>query len=185
MGVIERGVGYKLGISALSVATLASAALIGFTAFRGDGSPVYLEPIPVCMVRGGPRLGTPADFIMNCPEDFRLATLSFVGLSVVLILTVLVSDLRSKALGLTVYRYLPRLLVASLTVGIGLLIGIYVSEYFGGMGKLNKAYVAALPVIATLVHFPPRKLIFLVVPVAFFGFVSLIMAAFLTGIPLD
>jgi hypothetical protein len=122
---------------------------------------------------------------MNCPDDFRLATLSFAGLSMILVLTASVGIRGSKASELNESLYLTRLSVASLSVGIGFLVGVYVSEYFGGMGKLSPMFVVGLPVIATLVHFPPKRFILMILPVGFFGFVSLIAVAFMTGIPLD
>lgn len=181
----ERSIGYTAGISGLSLAALVSAIMVAFTALRSDGSPVYFEPIPVCMVRGGLRMGTPADLVMSCPEDFRLAATSLAGLLVILAITVFVGRLRNQSVEGDGDRYLLRLAAASATVGICSLIGVYWSEYFGGMGKLGKWYVLGLPVVVTLVHFPPRKFLLLVLPVAFFGFFGLILVTIVTGFPLD
>lgn len=130
-------------------------------------------------------MGTPADLAMNCPEAFRLALISSAGFASALTLTLLASasDRVTSKCGFA--HYLARLFVASLTVGIVSLIGVYASEYLGGMGKLNWLFLIALSVAVTLVHFPARKFFFLVLPVTFFGFFGLPAVAIVTGIPLD
>jgi hypothetical protein len=185
MEISERILGYRLGIIALSFATLSSALFLGFAASRAQVSPADDRPIPICMVSGGFRMGLPADLVMNCPEVFRLGVISFAGFAVTLTLTLLTGKCAVITSKHRVLPYLTHLAVASLTVGIINLIGVYLSEYLGGMGKLNRVFIIVLPVVVTLVHFPARKFPLLVIPVGFFGFFGLVLVAILTGLPLD
>lgn len=138
---------------------------------------------------GRPYIGggaQPVNFIWTCPDLLRLALVSTISALVIFAATgagywVTMRDIQKPFRG----SFTIRMICVGLTVGAMSLFGTYVSEYFGGQGKLSPFYVFGVPLLVSMLHYPRWLGLALAIPALVLGFLGLVFIATITGIPLD
>lgn len=127
-----------------------------------------------------------ANVIWTCPNPLRLALVSLVALLCIFLGTAAGYGAARREHGLPLRRAHPvRMACIGISVGALYLLGVYVSEYIGGEGKLNPFFALGAPVLVSLVHYPRWLGLVLAIPAMVAGFVGVAIISFVTGIPLD
>lgn len=181
--------GYRYGIPVIAVAAICSLAAV----LIGSASQSTTGIFPQCLGQDVFSDGFNfIDLFWSCSDGYRLSLMAFMATMSVLAISgagFSLANRRSSA-SPNLSRSL-RIVLAGSTVGVLYLLGLYIYEflyhhgYYNQERPLSPAFVAGMPVLISLMHFPNRWGFLMAIPVFALGFVSLVLIAWVTGIPLD